>query len=60
MDILQIVVSFIFGANLFVNAALFVPQAFRLYRSKNSQGLSKITFVGFCFHYTYGNAIRKK
>ena len=49
MDILKLSIAFIFGASLFLNALLFVPQAIKLYRTKNAKDLSKITFVGFCF-----------
>jgi MtN3 and saliva related transmembrane protein len=49
MGPLRIVVDFMFGISLFVNALLFIPQAINLYRSKNADTLSKITFIGFCF-----------
>jgi MtN3 and saliva related transmembrane protein len=48
MDMLKVVVDFIFGAGLFVNALLFIPQIIKLYKTKDSKDLSKITFVGFC------------
>lgn len=41
--------EFIFAISLFINAALFVPQILILLRKKNSQGVSLITFFGFCF-----------
>ena len=40
-------VEFIFALGLFANAVLFVPQAIALYKTKNSAGLSLITFLGF-------------
>lgn len=49
MSILKIIVDFVFGAGLFINALLFIPQAIKLYRTKNSRELSKVTFIGFCF-----------
>ena len=43
-----IFIDIIFGAGLFINAALFIPQAIRIVKYKNTKGLSLITFVGFC------------
>ncbi len=45
----ELIISYVFGISLFLNAALFVPQAYRIYREKNSKNLSLITFFGFCF-----------
>ena len=45
---LRIVVEFLFGIGLFINAALFVPQIVVLLREKHSKDLSLITFGGFC------------
>ena len=42
------IVDIVFGAGLFINAALFVPQIIRLFQKKESRDLSLITFVGFC------------
>lgn len=36
-----------FALGLFINAALFVPQAFRLIKKKDSEEVSFITFFGF-------------
>ncbi len=36
-----------FSLGLFVNAALFIPQAIRLLKTKDAVGFSLITFVGF-------------
>jgi MtN3 and saliva related transmembrane protein len=41
------VVSVVFGAGLFVNAALFVPQALAIWRKKTADGISILTFAGF-------------
>jgi len=49
METLKVIVDFIFGAGLFINALLFIPQAIKLYRTKDGSELSKITFFGFCF-----------
>lgn len=36
-----------FGLCLLFNAFVFIPQAVKVYRTKNVQGLSLITFIGF-------------
>jgi len=41
------VVAFIFGLGMVLNAALFVPQAVHLWRTKTSQGVSILSFAGF-------------
>ncbi|MDE3115306.1 MAG: hypothetical protein KGL26_06865 [Pseudomonadota bacterium] len=41
------VVSLAFGAGLFVNAALFVPQILAIWRKKTADGISLLTFAGF-------------
>jgi MtN3 and saliva related transmembrane protein len=40
-------VAIIFGLGLFVNAALFVPQAVQIWRLKRAESISLATFVGF-------------
>tara|TARA_B100001964_G_C13994339_1_gene492029 strand:- start:60 stop:359 length:300 start_codon:yes stop_codon:yes gene_type:complete len=40
-------IDFVFAIGLFINAALFVPQAYRLLKLKDSSELSLVTFVGF-------------
>lgn len=40
-------IEFIFGLGLFINAALFIPQAMKLFRTKSANGLSITTFAGF-------------
>jgi len=44
---LTTIVEFFFSLGLFINAGLFVPQVVKLYRTKNTQGLSLLTFGGF-------------
>jgi uncharacterized protein with PQ loop repeat len=39
---LKVIVDFIFGVGLFVNALLFIPQVIKLYKTKDSKDLSKI------------------
>jgi len=41
-------VTLIFGLALLGNAALFVPQAIALWRKKSDEGVSLVTFGGFC------------
>lgn len=41
------ITEFLFAISLFVNALLFIPQAWRLYKQKESREVSLITFVGF-------------
>lgn len=40
-------IEVVFSIGLFINAALFIPQAIKLYKTKNSQGVSLVTFGGF-------------
>lgn len=42
------IVTFVFGLALLGNAALFVPQAIALWRKKTDEGVSLVTFGGFC------------
>lgn len=37
----------LYGLALFVNAALFIPQAWKIYVDKTVEGVSLITFAGF-------------
>ncbi|MCC2666308.1 MAG: sensor histidine kinase [Gammaproteobacteria bacterium] len=41
------IVEFIFGAALFINAALFIPQIIKILRERSAKGVSLITFAGF-------------
>jgi MtN3 and saliva related transmembrane protein len=36
-----------FALSMFINAMLFVPQAIKIYKTKDVKGISKITFLGF-------------
>ncbi len=40
-------VDLVFSLGLFLNAVLFIPQAITLFKTKNAQGSSMITFFGF-------------
>jgi MtN3 and saliva related transmembrane protein len=42
------IVAFIFGLALIGNALLFVPQALAVWRKKSDEGISLVTFGGFC------------
>jgi len=41
------IVAIAFGLGLLANAALFVPQAVRIFRSKHAKDVSLVTFAGF-------------
>jgi MtN3 and saliva related transmembrane protein len=47
MSFTEKLVDIIFGAGLFVNAVLFIPQAIKIYKNKHANDISLITFVGF-------------
>jgi MtN3 and saliva related transmembrane protein len=42
------IVAIVFGLCLIGNALLFVPQALAVWRKKSDEGISLITFGGFC------------
>ena len=42
------IVAFAFGLGLIGNAILFVPQAIAVWRKKTDEGISLVTFGGFC------------
>lgn len=42
------IVTVLFGLGLMGNALLFVPQAVAVWRKKSDQGVSLVTFGGFC------------
>jgi len=44
---MQQLFDILFGIGLFGNAALFIPQAIALWRKKNAEGVSLLTFGGF-------------
>ena len=41
------VVALIFGFAMILNAALFVPQALHIWRTRTAQGISVFSFAGF-------------
>ncbi len=47
MLITEEIVNFLFGLALFVNALIFIPQAARIMKTKNAEGVSITTFLGF-------------
>ncbi len=47
MAIFKDIAEAIFGVALFINALLFIPQAFRIVKEKTARGVSITTFVGF-------------
>ena len=40
-------IEIFFSIGLFINALLFLPQIIKLYKQKNSQDISLLTFLGF-------------
>lgn len=40
-------IEMLFGVGLFINALIFIPQAIRIYKEKESRDVSLITFLGF-------------
>ena len=49
MHTIKEISEFILGISLFLNACLFVPQTWRLYKTKDAEGISLLTFGGFIF-----------
>jgi MtN3 and saliva related transmembrane protein len=45
--LLKYFIEIVFSVGLFINALLFIPQIIKLYKTKDSEGLSLVTFVGF-------------
>lgn len=41
------VVAIVFGFAMLINACLFVPQAWHLWKTKSAQGVSVLSFAGF-------------
>jgi MtN3 and saliva related transmembrane protein len=41
------IVAYVFGFGMLINAALFVPQAWRIWKTKTAEGVSVLTFAGF-------------
>lgn len=48
MSVTESIIQYGFLISLLVNAALFIPQIITLLKTKSSQGLSLVTFGGFC------------
>lgn len=44
---IRIFVESVFGLCLLFNAFVFIPQAMKVYKTKDVRGLSLITFIGF-------------
>lgn len=47
IEVFSVFIESIFGLCLLFNAVVFIPQAVKVYRTKNVGGLSLITFIGF-------------
>ena len=47
MNLVAKIITWVFGCVLFINAALFVPQAYKIWITKSAEDLSLITFGGF-------------
>ena len=41
------IVAYVFGFGMILNAGLFLPQVIHLWRSRNAQGISLLSFAGF-------------
>ena len=41
------IVALVFGFGMVINACLFVPQAWHLWKTKSAQGVSILSFAGF-------------
>jgi MtN3 and saliva related transmembrane protein len=41
------VVAYVFGFGMLLNAALFVPQAWHIWRQRSAAGISVVSFAGF-------------
>jgi MtN3 and saliva related transmembrane protein len=47
VEYLKNFIEVMFALSMFINAALFVPQAVKIYKTKYVKGISKVTFLGF-------------
>ncbi len=47
MNIIEATVNIIFYLGVFINAALFIPQAVKIFKQRSAKGLSLITFGGY-------------
>lgn len=43
----ELITDWLYGIALFANAALFIPQAWRIFKTKDAKGSSLVTFAGF-------------
>ncbi len=41
------IVAIVFGFGMLINACLFVPQAWQLWKAKRAEGVSVLSFAGF-------------
>jgi len=41
------IVALVFGFGMLINACLFVPQAWHLWKAKRAEGVSVLSFAGF-------------
>lgn len=42
------IIAVVFGLGLIINALLFIPQGVAIWRSRSAEGVSILTFFGFC------------
>lgn len=47
MVFIKNLIDLIFGLALFINAGLFIPQAYKIFKEKTAAGISLFTFIGF-------------
>lgn len=48
MSVWNVLVLWFFGASMFINGCLFIPQAIKIFKMKSAKDISLITFAGFC------------
>ena len=41
------IIAYVFGFGMLINAALFVPQAWHIWKAKTAEGISVLSFAGF-------------
>jgi uncharacterized protein with PQ loop repeat len=46
-EYIECFIEVVFGLGIFINAILFIPQAMKIYRTKNAAGVSIAIFAGF-------------
>ncbi len=47
MELFKEIIEWLFGTALLINSILFIPQAIKIFKTKSTQGVSLITFLGF-------------